>query len=79
MPNLQVGKTPLSIAPYRSLRWKSGSWPAILRASSQTREWTPRVGGEGEGVNAEALHHSEGSRDSAVAHCPHEHVGCFSV
>lgn len=44
MPNLHLGKAPLSIASYRSRRWKSGSCPASFRASSQTSEWTPRVG-----------------------------------
>jgi hypothetical protein len=30
---------------------------------------------EGVGVDAETLHHSEGSWDSAITHGPHEHVG----
>lgn len=34
---------------------------------------------EGERVDAEALHHAEGSWDRAVRHHPHEHVGDFGV
>ena len=31
------------------------------------------------GVDTESLHHAVGSRDSTVAHCPHEHVCSFGV
>ena len=76
------------MASHRSRRWKSGSAPEILTASSQTSECVPatripvelhearlaRVVDEAEGVHAEALHHAIAARDGAVRHHPHQHV-----
>ena len=79
-----AGSAPASIASARSRRWKSGSVPASICASSQVSEWTPRTGFQWnltrdvspaafdapEGVDAEALHGPVGARDAAVGHVP---------
>ena len=44
MPSSHCGNAPDSIASARSRRWKSGSMPAIIWASSHTRECTPGTG-----------------------------------
>ncbi len=44
MPSSHWGKAPDSMASKRSRRWKSGSIPLIICASSQTRECTPSFG-----------------------------------
>lgn len=44
IPNFHLGYALLSMASIRSLRWKSGSWPASLRHSSHTSERTPSSG-----------------------------------
>ncbi len=43
-PRSQCGYAPASMASARSRRWKSGSTPARICASSQTRECTPAAG-----------------------------------
>ena len=79
-----AGNAPASIASARSRRWKSGSIPASICASSQVRECTPSTGfqwnltsevspsafDEPEGVHAEALHRPVRARDAAVGHVP---------
>ena len=44
MPSSHSGYSPASIASHRSRRWKSGSAPEILTASSQTSECVPSTG-----------------------------------
>ena len=44
IPSSHSGYAPLSIASHRSRRWKSGSLPEILSASSHSTEWTPSTG-----------------------------------
>ena len=44
MPSSHCGKAPASMASVRSRRWKSGSIPAMICASSHTRECTPSLG-----------------------------------
>ena len=77
----------------RSRRWKSGSAPAAICASSQVRRVHPcgrlpvelhQGGGavgrhQPERVDAETLHRAVRARDGAVGHDPHEHVGGLGV
>ena len=77
------------MASQRSRRWKSGSAPEILTASSHTSECVPATGvqwnltkcdfarlvDEAEGVHAEALHRAVAARDRPVRHRPHQHGG----
>ncbi len=44
MPSSHSGNAPASIASARSRRWKSGSTPLIICASSHSTECTPAVG-----------------------------------
>ncbi len=44
MPSSHCGYAPASIASARSRRWKSGSTPPVICASSHTRECTPSFG-----------------------------------
>ena len=44
MPSSYSGKLPASMDSHRSRRWKSGSAPEILTASSHTSEWVPAAG-----------------------------------
>ncbi|CAM5554107.1 hypothetical protein STENM223S_08773 [Streptomyces tendae] len=44
MPSSHCGYAPASIASARSRRWKSGSTPLMICASSQTSECTPSFG-----------------------------------
>ena len=43
-PRSHCGRAPDSMASARSRRWKSGSTPPVICASSQIWEWTPRRG-----------------------------------
>ncbi len=43
-PSSHSGNAPASIASARSRRWKSGSTPAVICASSHTSECTPSFG-----------------------------------
>ena len=45
-PSSHSGNAPASIASQRSRRWKSGSAPLILTASSQTTECVPATGSQ---------------------------------
>ena len=90
-PSSYSGYAPASIASQRSRRWKSGSAPEILTASSHTSECVPAAGDQWnltkrdspcrvhqpEGVHAEALHGPVAARDGAVGHRPHQHRGDF--
>ena len=84
MPSSHCGKAPASIASARSRRWKSGSTPAMICASSQTSECTPSCRlpvelhqrgrrpsafDQPEGVDAEALHRPVGARDARGRTC----------
>ena len=44
MPSSYSKKAPASMPSAMSRRWKSGSTPAAICASSHTREWTPATG-----------------------------------
>ena len=43
-PKSHSGKAPVSMASWRSRRWKSGSAPAIFTASSQQVDCSPSLG-----------------------------------
>ena len=88
-PSSYSGNTPASIDSHRSRRWKSGSAPESLTASSQTSECVPAAGfqwnltntdsplrvDEAIRVDAEALHGPIAARDRAIRHHPHQHMG----
>ena len=93
MPSSYSRKAPASMPSAMSRRWKSGSQPAAICASSHTRECTPATGFQWnftrlvsplrvdhpERVDAEALHGPERARNSAVTHLPEHMMGGLGV